>query len=137
MTALLIDFFMVEAIYNACTIVFGIGQGTGMEDLLVVVLGHLVVYFVYFVTCEALSGQSLGKWGLSIRVVDGTGNRASLGRVVVRNLLRPWLPFFPAAYLVGSIFVLLTPHSQRLGDLLAGTLVIELPRPERSKSERA
>jgi len=134
--ALLIDFFMVEGIYNAGSVVFGAAKGGGMEDLLVVVGGHLVVFFAYFLVCESLSGQTLGKWGLNIMVVDGTGNRATFQRVLIRNLLRPWLPFFPVAYLVGSILVLVTPRSQRLGDLLAGTLVIELPRPEPAKREK-
>ena len=39
------------------------------------------------------------------------------------------------SYLVGSILVLLTPRSQRLGDLLAGTVVVEIPRRPREPAE--
>src|SRR3984957_7018308 len=83
-----------------------------------------VVTFGYFVMFETLdSGRSLGKRALGIRVtrIDGSGVtfRASL----VRNLLRV-LYVVPIFYLVDALLILASKRNQRLGDLLAGTLVI-------------
>jgi uncharacterized RDD family membrane protein YckC len=83
-----------------------------------------VVMFGYFVIFEILdSGRSPGKRALGIRVtrVDGSGVnfRASL----VRNLLRV-LYLIPIFYLVDAWLILGTERNQRMGDLLAGTLVV-------------
>jgi len=99
------------------------------EYLLASVALYSGVYFAYFLLSEGLSGQSLGKWVMRIGVISSSGRRASLVRVALRNLLRPWPFLVPTAYLVGSIVLLLTPLNQRLGDLLAGTCVVELPPP--------
>ena len=87
-------------------------------------LVYFVVTFGYFVMFEMLdSGRSLGKRALGIKVtrLDGSGEtfRASL----VRNLLRV-LYVFPLFYLVDGALIIGTRRNQRLGDFLAGTLVI-------------
>ncbi|MFP4057130.1 MAG: RDD family protein [Candidatus Brocadiia bacterium] len=125
--ALLVDFLMVEGLCSAAEVLLGAGGGDE-GGLLPAVLLRAVVFFGYYVLNERLTGQTLGKWVLGIAVVSRRGARPSLGAVAVRNLLRPWLPLFPAAYLVGSMVLLLTPRHQRLGDLLARTLVVEVPR---------
>jgi uncharacterized RDD family membrane protein YckC len=87
-------------------------------------LVYFVVTFGYFVMFEMLdSGRSLGKRAIGIKVtrLDGSGEtfRASL----VRNLLRV-LYVFPLFYLVDGALIIGTRRNQRLGDFLAGTLVI-------------
>lgn len=105
------------------------GPEAGLAQLPLLEAGfHVVFFYAYFVLCERLAGQTLGKRLLGIRVVGQDGRRPTLGAVVLRNLLRPPL-LLPAAYVVGSIVLLVTPRRQRVGDLLAGTVVIEAPRP--------
>jgi len=87
------------------------------------------VYLAYFLLGEGLSGQSLGKWVMRIAVITTGGRRARLARIALRNLLRPWPFLVPAAYLIGSIVLLLSRGNQRLGDMAAGTCVVELPPP--------
>ena len=87
---------------------------------------HLVVFYIYFVVCEGLWGQTLGKRLANIAVIGRDGRPATLRAAIVRNLLRPPPLMMPVAYVVGTIVVLVTPRWQRLGDLLAGTLVVEL-----------
>ena len=87
---------------------------------------HLVVFYIYFVVCEGLWGQTLGKRLANITVIGRDGRPATLRAAIVRNLLRPPPLMMPLAYVVGTIVVLVTPRWQRLGDLLAGTLVVEL-----------
>lgn len=85
------------------------------------VLLWLALVALYFFVCEAIWGQSPGKRVLGLVVVGRDGQRAGVGRVAVRNLLRP-IDSFPF-YLIGLLTMLLTEHKQRVGDLAAGTFV--------------
>lgn len=80
--------------------------------------------FLYFILLEGLwNGQTLGKKavGLRVRMADGTPIKfsAALGR----NLLRP-ADMVPGTYFVGIVAMLTNPRSQRIGDLVAGTVVV-------------
>jgi uncharacterized RDD family membrane protein YckC len=82
----------------------------------------LAVGLGYYVVCEALTGMTVGKRMVGIRVVDENGEHLSLAAAVVRNVLRLVDAFF--FYLVGAIFALASPLGQRLGDRAAGTVVV-------------
>lgn len=94
------------------------------------------IFFSYFVLSEGIAGQSFGKLLLRIAVVGKDGGRPSVLGVIARNLLRPWPFLFPAAYLVGSLLVLLTRTNRRLGDFLGGTFVVDLPTSSMGRSEQ-
>lgn len=86
-------------------------------------LGFLSVW-CYFTFFEGLrNGQTPGKRWLGIRVVLDTGHAVTFGAAVARNLLRV-ADFLPPPYLIGAIFVGLHPRGKRLGDLVAGTVVV-------------
>lgn len=91
------------------------------------------LYAGYFVSFETLwHGQTPGKRWLGLRVLCADGRPARLPQAALRALLRPlddWL-FFG---LVGELFVLCTRREQRLGDWLAGTLVVRHRRPARPR----
>lgn len=76
----------------------------------------------YYVVCEALTGMTVGKRIVGIRVVAEDGEHVGLGAAVVRNLLRLVDGLF--FYLVGALFALTSSRGQRLGDRAAGTLVV-------------
>jgi uncharacterized RDD family membrane protein YckC len=80
-----------------------------------------VLYFTYF---ESTSGQTIGKRAMSIKVVDESGGSVDMGRMLVRNILRiiDWLPFL---YIIGFILFATSSKNQRLGDLVAKTIVIK------------
>ncbi len=69
-------------------------------------------------------GQSIGKKIMNTRVVMADGSTPSLGAYLLRWLL--YFIDFTITGGIGVIFILLTKHSQRLGDLAAGTMVIKL-----------
>ena len=78
----------------------------------------------YFTLFEAFwRGQTPGKRIMRIRVIQQTGRPISLFESMGRNLLRAvdWLPAF---YIIGVITMFATRRQQRLGDLIAGTLVV-------------
>jgi uncharacterized RDD family membrane protein YckC len=75
----------------------------------------------YFFLAESLTGQTVGKALLGLRVVRLDGGRLDVRAVATRNVLLIVDGFF--GYLVGTLFVICTKHRQRLGDLAAGTVV--------------
>lgn len=81
-------------------------------------------------------GQTPGKRRLGLRVVRVGGEPIGWTESAVRNLLRPIdalplaVPPLVAPYLLGAAAVWFTSRQQRLGDLVAGTMVIlERPTP--------
>lgn len=92
----------------------------------------LVVFFLlewgYFVLCDVLmSGRSLGKKAFGLRVVSAQGLPVGLGDSLLRNLLRG-ADFLPVGYVLGVVCMLFDARFRRLGDWVAGTLVIYEPR---------
>jgi len=78
----------------------------------------------YFVLFESLNGgRTPGKAMTGLRVVRVTGGPVGLRASLLRNVVRlvDWLP---SLYAVGAVLILLTRNHQRLGDMLAGTLVV-------------
>jgi len=95
-----------------------------------ILIGFISVagYFIFF---EGLrNGQTPGKRALGIRVVRDTGHAVTFGAAAARNLLRV-ADFLPPPYLIGAILVALHPRGKRLGDLVAGTVVVR-DRPAES-----
>jgi uncharacterized RDD family membrane protein YckC len=69
------------------------------------------------------TGRTIGKKILGLKVVSVDGTRPGVGRIAIRTLFRlvDWLPFFN---LVGFILVVSLKSRQRLGDLVAKTVVV-------------
>ncbi len=130
--AQLVDFLIALLLCSAVLGWVRLGDGAGDTEASSLVASLSIcssIFFAYFVLSEGLSGQSFGKLLLGILVVRADGRRAAFGRIILRNLLRPWPFLVPAAYLVGSLCVLLTRTGQRIGDLLGGTAVVDAPPP--------
>jgi uncharacterized RDD family membrane protein YckC len=127
MGAYTIDFLVqLTIIAIAAIAVFVVARTTTSAYVALGIYGLItfVTMFGYFVLFETFdSGRSLGKRALGLRVrrLDGSGVtfRASL----VRNLMRI-LYAFGIFYLVDAALILWTQRNQRLGDLLAGTIVV-------------
>jgi len=111
----------------------------------ILALGSFALYIGYFIFLEWLmNGQTPGKRLLQIRVIKQGGYALRFFDTLLRNLLRV-VDFLPLFYGVGLTSLLLTRDSQRLGDLVAGTLVVyqepvqtesllpDLPAPEESE----
>ncbi len=98
--------------------------GLGEWVFAIIGLFAFLSFWCYFTFFEALrNGQTPGKRWLGIRVVLDTGHAVSFGAAVARNLLRI-ADFLPPPYLIGAIFVAVHPRGKRLGDLVAGTVVV-------------
>ncbi|MBV8205293.1 MAG: RDD family protein [Acidobacteria bacterium] len=89
-----------------------------------VVLVLFTIYWGYFAAFEAWrKGQTPGKWALGIRVIKDNGRPINAVEAIGRNILRA-VDSLPALYGVGLVCMALTRKNQRLGDLVAGTVVV-------------
>lgn len=85
----------------------------------------LSLWFNYFAFCEWRWGQTIGKNATGIIVTSLDGGSISFGQASIRNLLR-----IVDLFLIGPIMVATTKRHQRLGDKLAGTVVVRRrPQP--------
>ena len=89
--------------------------------LVVIVL--FLLFWGYFSLFEAFwHGQTPGKRLLKIRVIKDSGRQITLFEALARNLLR--IVDMQLSYLVGTAAMLCNREQKRLGDLVAGTLVV-------------
>lgn len=88
----------------------------------------LVTFFIYvgyFVFFETLwQGQTPGKRYVKIRVIRDDGRPVMLQQSTLRALLR----FIDDTFFIGVFFIVLSKREKRLGDWVAGTLVIQEER---------
>ena len=76
----------------------------------------------YFVILETLwQGQTIGKKRTKIRVICDNGKPARLPQAIMRGLLRP----IDLLTTVGAFFIIFSQQEKRLGDLVAGTVVVQ------------
>ncbi|MFE8597640.1 RDD family protein [Archangium violaceum] len=113
--------------------VVGFFQGlSGLAQTLLVV-GVFATQWVYWTAAEVLmGGQTPGKRLVGIRVVRVDGSPVGVLESAVRNLVRV-VDSLPLVYAVGVLSVLLTRQHRRLGDLLAGTLLVREERIDLDK----
>jgi len=125
--AQLIDSLALTAIMIA--LVFAsVGLGLVLGNPGPAVLAFFLVGFLgfcaYWIVPEALwAGKSLGKLALRLRVVDVRGGPITAGQAIVRNLFRI-VDFLPVYYAAGAIAIFVSARNQRLGDMVAGTIVV-------------
>jgi len=104
-------------------VVFQIGDTVYEADAGPTFILDVAFVFLYFGLLPALAGATLGKALTGIRVVDRQGNRAGLGKSLVR-----WIIFLVdgplTLYLCGLITSLASKGHRRLGDMGADTYVV-------------
>ncbi len=102
----------------------------------------------YYVVAELLwNGQTLGKRITGLRVISGDGRSLSAYAVTIRNMMKEMEVFVPGVYLLAApaldgwtqlillvwvVILLFVPlrskRNRRLGDIIANTYVVNLPR---------
>ena len=89
--------------------------------VLVLIPGWWLGYFIAFETLWR--GRTLGKAALGLRVVTKEGAPVRFRHAAIRALLG-LVDFFVLSGFFAVVFILFTRDNQRLGDLVAGTLVL-------------
>jgi len=124
----IVDILIQGAILIAVAIILGIAGhaglgGGGLAVLLWAIISFLVVstYDIFFEVLN--SGRTPGKRLNGLRVVRVEGHPVGFLTSAIRNILRV-IDFLPSAYLLGAAVILATRKNQRIGDVVAGTLVV-------------
>jgi len=122
--ATIIDYGLYLAFFIWLVVTYGVPNDEGGYSLNNDPKGLwvFVFWFIYFPIIESFRGQTLGKVILGLRVVTKDGNPISFGQAFQRHLV-DMIDFFFFG-IVAFITIKNTPDHQRLGDLLAKTIVI-------------
>ena len=102
--------------------------------LAALMLAQIVVEWGYFSFFElAMGGRSPGKRALGLRVVRDGGLPLTPRESLLRNLMRA-VDMLPGQYMIGLVAMVMSKEGKRLGDLVAGTIVVRTgtapaPRP--------
>ena len=96
-----------------------------LEESSLVYAAMSVIWFFYYFLLEGFAGQTIGKWALGIVVVKEDGSPCTFLSSFVRNLLRV-VDIMPGLYLVGLVTMVLSKRKQRIGDHVAGTVVVRV-----------
>jgi hypothetical protein len=102
-----------------------------------VLLFMFLMEWFYNVFFEAgAKGATPGQRSMKLRVMSLTGGPVTLAQAVMRNFLRV-VDFMPGLYLTGIVCMLFTKRFQRLGDLVANTVVTyaEIPPPKTAHAD--
>lgn len=137
----LIIWLLMLAMFTLMVIIYGAVAGGGMIDSLerafgswvmaAMYLGGFALSWGYFVFFEALSdGQTPGKKMFGLRVVQDGGYSISFGASGVRNLVRVLDAQPGFFYFVGMASAIFSRTSKRVGDHVAGTIVVHERVPE-------
>lgn len=105
-------------------------QGGGLFDQLtsvtfgIAIVSIFVLNWGYFFALEYFyGGKTIGKKMLGLRAIQDNGHSLTLLSSFIRNLVRI-IDMLPASYLVGMVMIFFHPVHKRLGDVVAGTIVI-------------
>jgi len=138
--ALAIDTLIQGVVYliTAIVFIFTLPVGSSVLTFLPRLLGPALaifilfaVYWGYFAFFESIwSGQTPGKRYAGIRVIKESGGPINAFEAIARNLMRA-VDGLPGIYGVGVVCMMCNQQSRRLGDFVAGTVVVhEKPTEE-------
>ena len=131
-SALFIDILVKFAYILIVTIVFG-GLFSGVGVLDSEVSSYVALYFFiwlpwtfYSLILEyLLKGQTIGKLAMGIRVVSLNGQNAKFNDYTMRWIFRI-VDFWFTAGGIGAILISTSENGQRIGDILAQTIVVKI-----------
>ncbi len=90
----------------------------------------LIPYLLYDLVAEIFfEGQTIGKRQMQLRVIAKSGKQRSIGGFILRWLFRP-IDFGLFGPVIALVFASATVHSQRIGDLVGGMIVVNLKSSE-------
>lgn len=130
--ALMIDILIILSVVIPLLIAWAVvaayaGEESGLSSLIsaIFMIALFLVIFGHFIVFEMIwSGQTPGKRALGLRAIDDAGFPLTFFQAATRNLLR-LADFLPVGYIAGAICAFNHKEYKRLGDIVAGTVVIK------------
>jgi uncharacterized RDD family membrane protein YckC len=130
--ALIIDTILISLVTLLVVGVLSVVGVAGGSEVFGALIGLIVlpitlaIQFGYFIYLEGDRGQTFGKQIMNIVVVRDDGSDIDMRDAAIRNLLRIVDGLgIVIPYLVALVLVLVTDDNQRLGDIVADTLVVK------------
>ncbi|MEM6715946.1 MAG: RDD family protein [Cyanobacteria bacterium P01_C01_bin.147] len=114
--------FISEQLTSILLAVGGSAEGINLWLVAIALLATAAIYGGYFVGFETYwQGQTPGKRLTKIRVINDNGKPEGAFQAALRALLRP----VDDILFLGFFCIVCSPQEKRLGDWLAGTLVVQ------------
>lgn len=127
---IIIAYFVVKGMYS---LPFFLIDSSVPIAITVIIL--FIINGGYFFACEFFTGgRTLGKKMVGIRVIQDNGHSITLLSSFIRNLLRI-IDSLPTGYFVGILMIFFHPKHKRLGDLVAGTIVVHERKAKAKKKK--
>ena len=125
-------FYAVSSTFNGFTkSVFNKAYSGDAWTIAILTIIVFLIFFGYFTFFETIwSGQTPGKRLLHLRVIKEDGRPISFFEAFSRNLIRFADSMITPYYSIGIITLVANERSKRLGDFVAGTVVIKERRGE-------
>jgi len=134
-----IQYFVIIVVAWAFLSLSGVSDISQIEDsdifqnmskwtIAIMIIVLFLIFAGYFIFFEWLwNGQTPGKRLLRLRVIREDGRPITLWEAIARNLLRIFdaVPgFVLPGYSIGLITIFMSNRDQRIGDMVAGTVVV-------------
>lgn len=128
--ALAVDWLLVSfgmgAYHLANGDVFILGELMAMGDIMEMFWVNLAALSLFMAVMECAYGRTPGKYLAGLRVRSALGGRPRIAQALFRNIMR-MVDMFPVPIafpgILGAVATFFNPGRQRIGDILAGTVV--------------
>ena len=117
-TAFLFDFLIIGGIAFLCSILFYLKM---IPSFLIFFFS---IQFIYFTIFEYITGSTVGKMVIGIRVAEVDMGKVEFMTSFTRNVIR-FLDMAIGFYFLSIILIKFSPKGQRLGDIIAGSIVVK------------
>jgi uncharacterized RDD family membrane protein YckC len=121
--ATIIDQILISIVIGILFVAGVVSTGASIGAIFTVVGISYVLWIIYYTYFEGTSGQTIGKRVMNIRTISADGGQLSMAQAFVRNILRI-VDYLPTLYILGIILFFVTSEHQRIGDMVAGTVVV-------------
>lgn len=119
----LIDYVLIMLLDIIYIVFFGEATEDGWSVHGLATLPIILLWFIYFPVIESFAGQTLGKKITGLTVIRKDGRDLSFGTCFQRHIFDPIDIAF--AGLVAVLVMKYSGNKQRIGDLVAATIVVE------------
>lgn len=102
---------------------FGVARTAMIVALFTLLGGVFLGYHIFFESLR--NGQTPGKKVANLQVIKENGTSINFFDAALRNIFR-LIDFLPFLYALGIVMILATRKRKRIGDLVAGTLVVRI-----------
>jgi uncharacterized RDD family membrane protein YckC len=132
--AQMIDLVLIGSFYLLLAAILGEGiTGLTRSNITSEASSYLIAVFIgivflvsnlYYIALEYfMGGKTVGKKIVGIRVIQDNGQSLTLLSAILRNLFR-LVDSLPLLYGLGAVVCFFHPRDKRVGDLIAGTVVV-------------